>query len=252
MNKQLRNFLKLGILIVGISLLLLNCEKESIEINNSKQQFTITKKKFVEFNKLPNLISKVLTSQNNAALKSNESGLYSFTIDSSSVTAITDGDNTWYTLKVFRQSNPPDVFEKLIISEIKDSLPKAELVKYFPNQNYINSIVNNEKVSFSGGMNAIPLDYNRVLEKGMITVCTTVTYLYCPILGGPAASDCAEQPNHLEGRHETICTTIFTYEGNAPAIDISDSVGGNFTGGGNSGGNNWKYKSTHRQSNNSC
>ena len=112
MKNKLKNYLKLGVFLFGISLVLVNCERDEIlqEDSQSKFPYKIKVKHFDKFSKeikFNNAIESL--SQNNVYSKNTIND--DFTIDSTSVKEITSDNYTSYTFLIKREADSIHFFE---------------------------------------------------------------------------------------------------------------------------------------------
>lgn len=136
---KFKNTLKKGILFLGISLLLWNCENEDLTIDKNKElqtpefQISISSetKDIVQLNKI--IFQDFLPSKGKSkfnkdlSLKNNS---YDFTIDTSFVRTITTKSYKSHTFKVIRENYSPLVLENYVITVYNNQSYKQFLVKY--------------------------------------------------------------------------------------------------------------------------
>jgi len=153
-KNKLSNFLKIGILLFGISLLILNCDKD-LEIDNpiESSDFVIDVKSLNQEQINPKILS-FLASKNGLANKSNSSSKnidYKALINFDNIIQVIDQlGNTNYTFILEVKDNDPTTFYNLIVNESQTSTePHITIHKFVSDpsslENFINSNYNFEK-----------------------------------------------------------------------------------------------------------
>jgi len=155
MKNKFKNYLKLGILLFGISITLLNCQKddsiinvnENVENLDNGYSISIINKEEVFQNKtIADKISSVLktkTTTNTSKVTNDEHG---FTIHTDNVKYIEKDNYHSYTFYVER-SYESNIIENLLLTLKDDGSYKPLLVQY-SNENSEQSIDNNTTVNF--------------------------------------------------------------------------------------------------------
>ncbi|PQJ76758.1 hypothetical protein BTO16_12830 [Polaribacter glomeratus] len=148
-----------------MSLLFFNCEKEpnqldeNITIKSSNniivEEFSINENNYQP--KFNNLLNKLTSKVSKNDLKKNN--LPSFNIDSSKVKKVTLNGKTTYTLFIESENSEVDSFENLILEIDSLDIPKAYMVKYFP-ENKITYYEEHDSYTFSGTKEVTEIDFN--------------------------------------------------------------------------------------------
>jgi hypothetical protein len=164
MKNRKINFIKLGIFLFGISILLWNCEKESNQIDQNIDGVNVNSIIVEEFRVNENnnnpVFKSILTKLNSNSRKHKlKNNLLNFNIDSSKVKKIIFNGKTTYTLFVESETTEENSFDNLII-EI-DSLNKARafIVKYLP-KNKITHYKEHNSYDFEGTRVLTEIDFN--------------------------------------------------------------------------------------------
>ncbi len=137
--KTLTNFLKIGILLFGFSIILSSCDNDEL-IEPQEQKLIIAHKNFdfIENNiNLLNKVNKLSKSINKTASKGNYLSKNEFTVFKERVTYIKTPDNTResYSFYIERNNiNKTDIIENLVLSKtLEDNEYKAHIITYsFP------------------------------------------------------------------------------------------------------------------------
>lgn len=262
-QKRLKNYLKLGILLSGISLFIISCQKDddfkTIEnntlVNNSNYKTKRIYSKEIEQNKIiKNKINEIKEKQNvlkiNAQNKTVYFSDYDFTINTNFAVYLENQDASYhsYTFKVLRDSTEFSL-ENLILSSNDNNSYDIYLSQYNLSQDDIALIQNNQSPDLTGKAiltKIIDEDFiGNIFSKETITVTTL-----CPTTTFIAGNDCGCDGHHtlaqiLAGTYcacfaaggvtLTADQTIFSWE--ECGIDISTGGGGTAgTSGGGGGG----------------
>jgi hypothetical protein len=218
MKKQkIANYLKTGILLFGVSVLLWNCEKiTETDLEHAHQDVNnISNKSFNQFLGNPKFTLAIKELERSKYKGKSENKLYDFTIDSTSIREIKKKKTTTYTFFVKRKQKDASYFENLVVKV--DSLNKTEalLLKYEPIE-AIKYHKEHNSLSFKGKITAIPLNVKKISFLAKERVCREVTTLYCTLKGPGASgtiydrihianSDCGDPMYYLSITQE-VCT----------------------------------------------
>lgn len=172
MKKQkIANYLKTGILLLGVSLFLQSCEKvedfDRIQIQKKQNKAPYENLEYEQviqqndFNEILETVEirKYFNSDvvsNTTLLKKGEKTPY-FRVVKSTVKKIKKENYTSYTFLIERAYTYKEkrTFENLVIEKRKDSM-KASIIKYVPSKEYLEG----EDVPFSGKMSIQKIDYD--------------------------------------------------------------------------------------------
>jgi len=234
-KKRIKNYLKFGVFLFGISLLLWNCEQEDYDIQNQITKYSIKESSFINFSK-----KKIFTLSFNKILKNkkdlfskNGDDIYNFTIDSSSIREISKNNYTSYTFLIKRENDTSDFFENLVISINSLQNTKAYILKYTPTVETI-YIENHNSFIFNGNVSILPIESDSInFLSREITTCLPVTSRLCDVAGyDPStgvtqtgthqASSTCEHDGTAYNSTKMVCTTETFFE-------AGDSGGGGTT-----------------------
>lgn len=241
MKKQLKRFGR--ILLLGGAMLFLGCQTADDlpheEHSENHQGITMQRKSFKDFKRLPQLTKDVYKNKERFQGRGGElDTLYNFVIDSSTVRAMTQGNDTYYTMSISRGEANPAFFENLVVSEEPEG-NRAFLVTYYPDDSYRERRAFHEFARFSGKMFTKEIDYNAIANKGG-SGCEDAIVGFCD--NGPAGTlsgngCCSNQDGGAHIRYETvrICDGVIVYVYNDPENGGSSGGGGTSAPSGPSG-----------------
>lgn len=220
MKYKLKRILKFNIFVLGMLIVLTNCQTEDLVLKNEsiiKSRAIVTKLNYEQFVKQQNVKSTVeklkkieLTKISNSKNRSNTQRAI-VTIDSSSINQVIKDGLVSYTFKVVNSDLEASTFENLVIQTDSTQQTNAYLIKYTP------SISLGMGIPFEGVKEVTPLDSNTTINTtNKTTVCVSITtyynhYLCDQIL--PTPVNCVYQ--YTTESTETSCETL------------SDGTGGN-------------------------
>ena len=202
-NGKKRNYLKLGILLFGISLLLWNCEQEEIpyernnfnniklEINSFNKLITTNNKFKITFNKYKR-DKKSMKDNYRITGKTVMEQQYNFTIDSSKIKEINIDNLTSYTFKIKRETNSTEYFENLVIQTDSSKNVVAYIIKYTPTTKTY--IPEHNSYRFEGKREVQPITYNISLTSKIVYGCTAVYETRC---NGGTNGNCNGSSYHI-------------------------------------------------------
>ena len=195
------NFLKIGILFFGITILLWNCEKEEIEKEVvKKSNYSVSKINFSDIKQNTQLIQKLEKfskskkkeeiNDTNTQNKDVYSSEYDFTINTDFINFVESrkGNYHSYTFPIEREIDN-GLVENLLVSLKKDGSYDFSLISYNITQQEKLKIHHNEEFDFNNKVDIIKI--NNVLDDYF----SKTEYLSCADLG---VSFCAEG-NHPGG-----------------------------------------------------
>ena len=230
-------------LMLCSAILLFNCQNEDITEESHQEQLDIAieRKSFNEFHDLPELVSKhVIGAMSESFARGGSTDpLYDFEIDSTSVTQIIKEGKTFYTMAIYREASLDNSFENLVISN-EASGNEAYIIRYFPSQEYLQSLENNVHAPFIGEINITPLDYSQLMNRGDIVTCYSFTQAFCGngpagTAAGPGCANHSDGGAHVQTRTITFCIET-TYQTQIIEDPQSPPSGGINDGNGNNGG----------------
>ena len=141
MKNRKTNFIKLGILLFGISIFLLNCQKEETQTLNQQNLWKvndITKNELDNKSEIKSFLQELKTKKNvkNTSKKENDSS-YNFIIDYSTIREIQVENIKSYTFKIIRENSSKSYFENLVIISSNNQIQNAYLIKYTPQKEIV-------------------------------------------------------------------------------------------------------------------
>lgn len=234
-RKQFKHYVRLGILLLGIPLLLTHCQKDDdiLEIQASDEtkqtQAKLITKSFKEFSAESKFIPtmrelKYLDKKRNEVSKSFNYVGEEFSIDSTTIKQVEMDGMISHTFLISRENDDDDsFFENLIIETDSTNQTKSYIIKYIPDENYEEG-----DEEFSGAREIKILTEDTSANKTTtLTVCVTVititNYWLC--------DDVATMTNcDLQSTTQTSTETCTDY-----IVDDGNTSGG---GGGPPGGGN--------------
>lgn len=171
-KKQIKDYLKTGILLLGILAITTNCEKEIIiETPNVESQSVGTRIENISSNEAPQIINAITSLTGNTALKST---LYSKTlkykkarINLDRILKIKNKKNIAnYTFNILIQDSPINEFYNLIVNEdASKKIKEPYVIKYVVDDDALdNFLANNNDFSYFKGKTYI-LPFNSFFES---------------------------------------------------------------------------------------
>jgi len=149
MKKQkIANFLKLGVLLFGISLLLWNCEKEKIYIETSQQTILEKQINYLTTNEFDtDILSKIQTRTGFKILSDyqDKNANYQNSLDLENIIQVIDTlGNTNYTLRLNVKDNDRATFYNLTVNQNTErNEPLMFVYKYIADENHLNDFIQN-------------------------------------------------------------------------------------------------------------
>ena len=178
----MRNYLKLGILLFGISLLLWNCEKE--EFIQSETSHKKLKTKRVNIEDIPNIAS--ILSKNGKTIQGRTTQLSCGNVNLNNIIEVINEEDgkTNYTFSFIHNSNEEEaVLYNYVIFVLDNDNYSEYIVKYTPDTNFLNnySIYNNSDINnFTGKMEIFLYDSfcsSSKKSKNTTNPCNTIEWL---------------------------------------------------------------------------
>lgn len=188
-KKRFKKFLKCGVFLFGISLLLWNCEKE--ENFNLNQQTAFNQEKkitsfslkelendfvFKETSSVFGLAPKLEESKDIKSRDLKHKGKAPFTIDVKSIKKISKENYTSYTFSIQRNSNPRNIIENLVIEKKNDTI-RGYFMKYKLDATYLEKVYKGEPAIFNAAIKRTPYQDN-ITELLALINNTTKTNLH--------------------------------------------------------------------------
>jgi hypothetical protein len=171
-RKKLTNFLKLGILFFGISLLLFNCEKDEYQEEgiNGVNQKILSKK--ISFDKIPNIntiknsLDKIHSKNSKKTLSKSNNNLGEFIILKNEVLLMEYSETHTYTFKIIREK-PEYYIENIVLHYNLETENYDEyLVQYNVNKNEYLGIINGKYINESTQIKITKLDTGTITLSG--------------------------------------------------------------------------------------
>lgn len=187
-QKRLKNYLKLGVLLFGIPILIYSCQKDDsisqseVEGNNSVSKIDFqTFSANVNHNETYNRISNSFDNNPNKISHRNSSEqTTNFSIITESVFVIQKNNISYYTFQLLDSNNQTEIFYNLVlkVNEQQD-IVKSEVFKYNPTEQWLLDT----SQPFSGGIaiSNTNLDISILFSSRMTSLCVTGvdTYWVC-------------------------------------------------------------------------
>jgi hypothetical protein len=208
MKQTFKNYFKLGVLLFGISLSLVNCQKDDdiskiddIKIKTKEFRFTI--KNQSEINKdigYTNAIKRIANIKNKVKKSSTQlrtvmEDEYNFTIIESTVNTVEINGLTSYSMMITRNEETPNSVENLVVQIDEFDNIKAFIIKYSSI-----SIYNQGHTSYGLGrdIEITPIVYNTSVSTNskIVWSCSTLFELTC---SGGNNGDCNGNGTHTPG-----------------------------------------------------
>jgi len=160
MKRTIKNYLKLGVLLLGISFSLINCEKDFTEdiTNpqnlNSKLKFETLNFEQVKSNprvaeKLKKLFPKSKVAVNSSSAREIYNAEYDFTVNTDVVKYIENSENNShsYTFQITRENQDVNILENLVLVAINGGDYSARLTRYYLNNEQRQELENDNHIS---------------------------------------------------------------------------------------------------------
>lgn len=248
MKMKKNRLLKFGILFLGMSLLLWNCEKEPNQLDENitikspnniiVEEFSINENNYQpKFNNLLNKLNSKVSKNNLKKNNLKKNNLPSFNIDSSKVKKVALNGKTTYTLFIESENSEVNSFENLIIEVDSLDIPKAYMVKYFP-ENKITYYEEHDSYTFQGTKEVTEIDFN---SKFLLKNSSLKTEVICGYevwcfysyahLAGPTCKN-------VELQYVCKVTSGGSGQGNHLTGNSGSNSGGPSSGGGSSSSGN--------------
>lgn len=222
MKNKIKNYLKIGILLLGISLTLVNCQKDDFEIENPQQirkaNFNITEIGVTKIqenknisSKLSKLKEKLSVKKNNAQNKEVYSSEYDFTINTDYATYIESSDGLYhsYTFPITRETDN-EIIENLLVSLQPDGTYKMSLITYnFTNQEK-QDYLNGQDIDLSGKVNSSIINNEGIISDIFSKTspgCTWVIHEFCGKGNHPGGYDGNKKCPEYNNEVDILCST---------------------------------------------
>ena len=222
---RLKNYLKLGILLFGISFFLTNCERETFEIEKTpNSKYSLSRIDLKQIQKNEALIKKIDSIENSIKkTKSNLKARYEnvqFNLNLNSATYIeaTDGSYHSYSFYIENDENNFNI-NNIVLSSTENGEYEADLVTYSLTEEERNQISNGVEINLINKTTIMSFDINQINMYSRGGACVELVYV--------GTEDCSCHSTHAAGG----CThpeDIYEWQ----SVDCG---GGSSTGGTNSG-----------------
>jgi len=193
MKKSIKKLYKLGLLLIGVSLTLVNCQKDDSITETAIENKAIIKiKTFEELSNNPTFIrSMELYKGEIKKSKSNND----YEIDYTKIKEITYENNVSYTFAIYRDENTEGVFENLVIQNYASGSSETFILKYTTDELvYFNE---HDSHSFKGNIEYIPLTEANMRTEVFCYTIAVCDYDYLHVAG----------PKCSNTWNETFCVT---------------------------------------------
>ena len=198
MKKQLlKNYLKLGILLFGISFFLTNCERETFEIEKTpNSKYFLSRIDLKQIHKNEALIKKIGSIENSIKkTKSNLKARYEnvqFNLNLNSATFIeaTDGSYHSYTFYIYNDEGNSNI-NNIVLSSTENGEYEADLVTYNLTEQERNQIDNGIEIDLIDKTTIKSFDINQINMYSRGGTCTELVYV--------GTGDCSCHSTHATG-----------------------------------------------------
>lgn len=218
MRQRFRRYLETLILLIGISIILTNCQKDndfnldSISITKpilndlNYKEFINQKNSRLTLEKMNELNETTFKNSSNYNKDLSEQP-ESITIDSSSIKQVIINGSVSYTFRIVPDTINLNYFENLIIQTDSLQETKAYIIKYIPEIETEYDI----NAPFVGAREITPIDSDiNINTSNKTTVCVTVTTYYHHYLCDAGVEQTVENCDYqyTEEVNDTTCTTL--------------------------------------------
>ncbi|PTX59807.1 hypothetical protein C8N46_108120 [Kordia periserrulae] len=184
MKQKLANYLKLGILFFGISLLLFGCQSDDQIIVHDEHSH-LEKGRIENFSKLNSFV-ETLNKKPNDEVGSKTTSLetangFDIINDQDLYIQEKDGVET-FSIPIHKHHQKAKTFSNLIVSFSDTEPTQAFILTYHPEDTYIQAVSTNEQTPFLGNISKEIVNYDGSLEYlkiGEAEDCETFTIRYC-------------------------------------------------------------------------
>lgn len=245
MKKQLSNFLKLPALMVGICLLTVSCENETIEIDNqilieNGTNPFIKKGNIGDFQEINSYVSRLKNQNSLYRTESDESSNNFEVIEDSEIYVYTDTTGiTTYTIPILRENQVSYTFSNLILKTIDDNQVDAFILNYTPTEDYLNAYIDYNQTPYQGLIQheSIFSEESQRTNQLARDSCSYITFDYCNWGGTTHSAGANCTPEYMWSVTISICSGGgesggYDYGSDAPTDDNPSGGGGGSGDGG--------------------
>lgn len=254
MKQKILNYLKLGILVFGISILLFNCQQETVDeiITSPKGENSFLKKgKLENYGQLSAYVEDlqrkptVTTDDKESTLEDNNG----FTILYDQEMNIQEEDSyVTYSIPIYKNHQIGGTFSNLVVRFSDTEATEAFILNYKPDSEYLDMVATDERTPFLGSVTSESLQYDGSLDslKESSGGCVSVTIKYCDFEEGRHGDTHLGGDNCTVGYYWFVTTTICFGDDYPQLIDVqtpgsgspsASNYVGSTSGGGISTGN---------------
>ena len=169
MKKQrLKNYLKLGILLFGISFFLTNCEKETFEVEQTtNSKYSLSRIDLKQIQKNEALIEKIGSIENSIKkTKSNLQARYEneqFNLNLNNATYIEATDGSYHSYSFYIQNDENNFnINNIVLSSTKNEDYEADLVTYNLSEEERNQVNNGIEIDLINKTTIKSFDINQI------------------------------------------------------------------------------------------
>ncbi|MFY0630974.1 MAG: hypothetical protein JXR05_11370 [Flavobacteriaceae bacterium] len=215
-KRKLKNYLRIGVFLFGIFILLWSCEKEdSLELQSIENGNPFIKRaKLSTLKDLSSFVARLQDGDSNISRNSLEDANHFTILEDRDVFIYTDSISTTYTLAIRKENQEPSSFSNLIVKFEENATTKASILNYVPTQQYLTAYNLDERAPFEGTVSYESLEYDGSLDhlnSRVIETCYTYTITYCDApatYGGELVTHVATEgcnPDHMWTERYTVC-----------------------------------------------
>lgn len=272
-KNKLSNLLKIGVLLFGISLLLLNCEKEELTTSNSHSEIETNLNQELDFNmesvtynqansesifsklktkfgidepilnpKNGSFYSKLKKTHSNSK-KSKDFSDLDVSIDMSSLKKITTENYTSYTMRFVESQDNSNSFSNIVVQE-NNGVQEIFTVRYTPSKALAKTSVTSSEFegSFTMKSGIIPYDGwddngdDHTSGGGFVQSCKNVFVLEivgCPCYNHKSACLCPQGQFYYKAEIKEVCEWVYVGSEGTFGNSGTGGTGNTNTGGGN-------------------
>jgi len=198
MKKQrLKNYLKLGILLFGISFFLTNCEKETFEVEQTtNSKYSLSRIDLKQIQKNEALIEKIGSIENSIKkTKSNLQARYEneqFNLNLNNATYIEATDGSYHSYSFYIQNDENNFnINNIVLSSTKNEDYEADLVTYNLSEEERNQVNNGIEIDLINKTTIKSFDINQINMYSRGGTCVELVYV--------GTEDCSCHVTHATG-----------------------------------------------------
>ncbi|MBC8753922.1 hypothetical protein H2O64_04520 [Kordia sp. YSTF-M3] len=237
MKQKIMNYLRFGILVFGISVLLFNCQTDNTDelINTPKGENSFLKKgKLENYEQLSTYVEKLKNprTSTNDVEKSSLEDTNGFDILYDQDMFIQEVDSfVTYSIPIYKKNQLGGTFSNLVVRFSDTEPTEALILNYYPNNEYLDAVALDDRTPFAGSISSELIDYDGSLDtlknnKSNALDCVIVTTKYCDYEEGRHGTVHLGGDNCTPGYYWFVTTTV-CYDDEPSLADIPSPGSGN-------------------------